>query len=127
MEDYFKLERRVEGKIPIVEGAGQVDVYTAPELKQALKEMLDEGTVTVIVDVSQVSYIDSHGYGTLSEANKRFQEKGGGITIVGPADPESNVRRGFKILGLDKSTDTKGNSCAFDIFDSVGQALEVLK
>ena len=44
---------------------GEVDVYTAPRLKAQLVELIDDGCISIIVDLEKVAFIDSSGLGVL--------------------------------------------------------------
>lgn len=85
---------------PRVEAAGEIDVTTAPELREHLHEAIDThvGEV-VVVDLSAVEFMDSTGLGVLVGALKHSRTSGGDIALVG-ARP--NVWKVFTITGLDK-------------------------
>ncbi len=79
--------------------AGEVDVATAPQLKDALLAVVDAGASSLRVDVADVAFIDSAGLGVLIGALKRVRENGGTIELVGlqPAP-----RKVVEITGLDE-------------------------
>lgn len=89
---------------------GEVDVYTAPRLKESLIEQIESGCVNVIVNLDDVGFIDSSGLGVLVGGLRRAKEKGGGIRLVCTRD---NILKIFRITGLDK---------VFPIFADVGEA-----
>ena len=53
---------------PVIEASGEVDVATAPDLAAALDAMIGSGAPNIVVDMEQVSFIDSSGLGTLVAA-----------------------------------------------------------
>jgi len=75
--------------------AGEIDVYTAPRLREQLMPLAGAGTL--IVDLSEVSFLDSTALGVLVGAMKRQRERGGTMRIVTAG---TRVRRLFEITGL---------------------------
>jgi len=51
--------------------AGDLDIQTAPQLKNFIDRMVREGTVKMRLDLSKLSYLDSSGYGVLIDATRR--------------------------------------------------------
>mgnify|MGYP000276419856 CR=1 FL=1 len=89
---------------------GEVDVYTAPKLKQQLVELIESGCINVVVDLGGVAFIDSSGLGVLVSALRRARERDGAVRIVCTRD---NVLKIFRITGLDK---------VFPIFSNTAEA-----
>jgi len=99
-----------DGDVCTVTLEGEVDVYTAPRLKEELTKVLERGCVSVIIDLEKVSFIDSSGLGVLVGALRRAREKGGAVRIVCTRD---SVLKIFRITGLDK---------VFPIFSDASEA-----
>ena len=78
---------------------GDVDLYTAPELKTELHRLIDAGAKRIIVDLTSATFIDSTTLGVLLGVLKRFRPGGGEIVLV-CSDP--NIRRIFEITLLDR-------------------------
>lgn len=109
----FKMETRsVESKPPIIELEGEVDVYTAPQLKQQMISLLESGARELVVDLTKVDYLDSTALGVLIGGLKRMRERDGNMVLVCPSP---RIRRVFEITGLDK---------IFDIFNTAQDATE---
>ena len=109
----FKMETRaVESRPPVIELEGEVDVYTAPQLKQQMIGLLEGGATTLVVDLTKVEYLDSTALGVLIGGLKRLRERDGNMVLV---CPNPRIRRVFEITGLDK---------IFDIFDTQGDAAD---
>jgi len=89
---------------------GEVDVYTAPSLKQELVTRIEGGCANVVVDLEGVSFIDSSGLGVLVSALRRARERDGSVRIVCTRD---SVLKIFRITGLDK---------VFPIFSDIVEA-----
>lgn len=91
---------------------GEIDVYTAPNLKTALVEVIEGGCVNIVVDLDGVSFIDSSGLGVLVSALRRARERDGAVRIVCTRD---NILKIFRITGLDK---------VFPVFSDIAEARE---
>lgn len=87
------------GSKTLVKVVGEVDVSNAPQLRQELEAALGEATPQVVVDFSEVPYIDSTGIGVLVGAAHRAKEAGGSLTL---SNPQKNVARVLSLLGVDK-------------------------
>lgn len=92
------LEARTEGDHTVVSVAGELDVFTAPRLEEKLSELVADGQVQLIVDLSDVSFMDSTGLGVMVKALKWVQDKGGTLQVVAA---EERIVKVFKITGLD--------------------------
>lgn len=97
MELDIHSERRDGLCLVVLEG--EVDVYTAPRLKEELVSAIEDGCVNVVVDMEAVGFIDSSGLGVLVSALRRARERDGAVRIVCTRD---NILKIFRITGLDK-------------------------
>ena len=79
--------------------AGEIDLYTAPEFKQQLLEVIDEGGLEVIVDFTGTTFIDSTTLGVLVSGVKRLRTNDGRLSLV---CSDRNITKIFEITGLDK-------------------------
>ena len=66
----------------VISLAGEVDLYTAPEFKQQLLEVIDQGGRDVIVDLSDTTFIDSTTLGVLVGGVKRLRTNDGQLSLV---------------------------------------------
>lgn len=89
---------------------GEVDVYTAPRLKEQLVMLIEDGCTKVVVDLEGVSFIDSSGLGVLVGALRRARERDGAVRIVCTRE---NILKIFRITGLDK---------VFPVFSDIAEA-----
>lgn len=87
------------GDVCVFTLAGEVDVYTAPKLKEVLVAAIESGCAKVLVDMDKVSFIDSSGLGVLVSALRRARERDGGVRLVCSRD---GILKIFRITGLDK-------------------------
>jgi anti-sigma B factor antagonist len=89
----------VPGNPPTVLIRGEVDVATSPRLRSTLSTLLAQGTSSLTLDFSGVSFIDSSGLGVLVGALRRIQERpNGSVQVVGTT---AFVRKIFQITGLE--------------------------
>ncbi len=76
---------------------GEVDTYTSPELSRALEEVIRGGATDVVVDVAEVTFLDSSGLSALIGGAKLARTHGASYRV---ARPGAHVRRLFEIAGL---------------------------
>lgn len=79
--------------------AGEVDVYSAPKLRDAIAESISVGRHDVVVDLTEVAFLDSTGLGVLVGGLKRVRGVGGSLVLVGPRE---RVVKVFNMTGLDR-------------------------
>jgi len=83
----------------VVAVRGEIDLFTAPELKSALADAIEEGRSRIVVDLSETTFLDSTALGVLIGAVKRLRSREGRLTIVNTDD---NIAKTFEITGLDQ-------------------------
>ncbi len=69
--------------VPILDVTGEIDIYTTPQFKDAVSAAIDEGKPSIIINMRNVSYMDSSGFGTLLSATKRLRPVEGGLYLTG--------------------------------------------
>lgn len=87
-----------DGNVPILAVSGEVDVYSAPALKDKITELIESGQETLVVDLSAVAFLDSTGLGALVEARAATTEAGGSMPLV---CNQERILKLFTITGLD--------------------------
>ena len=88
------------GDCAVLQVTGEVDVYSAPMLRERIRELAAKGAVHLIVDLAQVDFLDSSGLGVLVGGLKRLREDGGSLALVVST---SRILRVFQITGLTKA------------------------
>src|SRR5215203_2384588 len=83
----------------VISLTGEVDLYTAPEFKQQLLEVIGQGGKEVIVDFSDTTFIDSTTLGVLVGGVKRLRTNDGQLSLV---CSDRNITKIFEITGLDR-------------------------
>jgi anti-sigma B factor antagonist len=66
----------------ILQAAGEIDVYTAPQFKEAISSIIASGQKHLIIDMTSVNYMDSSGFGALLSATRKLRPEGGTINLV---------------------------------------------
>lgn len=112
MDEAFDVSVAEVDGVPVVSISGEVDVATAPILRDRLQELAAGGASTVVVDLHQMTFLDSTGLGVLVGALKRCREGGGELCLVAPQP------RILKLL------DITGLMGVFSLHDTVAEACE---
>lgn len=91
-----------QNKQAIMTLKGEIDVYTAPKLKEQLNELVGESEADVLVDLKDVTYMDSTGLGTFVSGLKHAKESGTTLKLI---RANERLYRLFKVTGLDHVID----------------------
>jgi len=95
----LSLETRQENDRTIIEVGGEIDVYTAPKLRERIIELVDEGQYHLVVDLEKVEFLDSTGLGVLVGGLKRVRGHDGSLQLV---CTQERLLKIFRITGLSK-------------------------
>jgi anti-sigma B factor antagonist len=106
----LSLETRNEGDWTVISVGGEIDVYTAPKLRESLVDLVNAGRYFLVVDVEKVDFLDSTGLGVLVGGLKRVRANDGNLRVV---CTQERLLKIFRITGLTK---------VFSIHDSVADA-----
>jgi anti-sigma B factor antagonist len=90
---------------------GDVDSYSASQLRERVIELLADGIRHIIADLREVDFLDSTGLGALVGSLKRLRDQDGSLKVVTGA---GRIPRLFRLTGLDR---------AFEVCPSVPQAI----
>lgn len=105
------LSTRTEGDATVVEVGGEIDVYTAPKLREQLIDLVSSGSYHLVVDMESVEFLDSTGLGVLVGGLKRVRAHDGQLKLV---CTQERILKIFRITGLTK---------VFPIYGTVDEAL----
>ena len=84
---------------------GEIDLFTAPELKATLTDAIEGGKSRIVVDLTETTFLDSTALGVLIGAVKRLRSRDGRLTIV---NVDQNIAKTFEITGLDQIFTIRG-------------------
>ena len=96
----------------VVAVGGEIDVYTAPRLRDKFTELVAAGSYDIIVDMQNVEFLDSTGLGVLVGGLKKVRAHEGSLDLVCNQDRLLKI---FRITGLTK---------VFPIYDTLDEALQ---
>lgn len=110
MDEAFGIDDRSEGDVVCIAVRGELDVATAPVLRERLFDVVDRSQVPVIVDLLAVTFIDSTALGVLIGTRERSEKRGIELRLV---IEEARIIKIFEITGLTE---------LFSIFPTVTEA-----
>lgn len=94
----------------VVRLAGELDLYNAHQVREALLACSAENPAKLVVDLAEVQFVDSTALGVLVEARSRMEDKQAFVL----AAPGVETRRALEVSGLDRH---------FNIRPSIDEAL----
>ena len=112
--DQLKLDTRNVGGFLIVALQGRLDAAVALDLKEALRRLIAEGSLHLLIDLAKVEFIDSTGLSVLITALKSTSSLGGDVVLLRPT---STVRSIIELTRL---------HCVFRVYDSESVALRAV-
>jgi len=96
----FKIsDEEIDDQTHVISLGGEIDLYTAPEFKERMVELIEAGKKNIVVDLSEATFIDSTTLGVLVGGVKRLRPSGGGLALV---CTDQNISKIFEITGLDR-------------------------
>ena len=107
----IKVETRAIDDWAVVDVEGEVDVFTAPKLRERIIGLLSDEKQRIIVNLEKVAFMDSTGLGVLVGGLKRVKERDGTLVLAGA---QGTVLRVLNVTGL---------NAVFPMFDSVEGAV----
>ncbi len=107
----MKLKVRTAESVKIIDCSGDIDLYSSTELREALLAQMQSGTSGVLVNMTEVTYVDSSGVATLVEGLQMSRQTN---TKFGLFGLRSNARSVLQLARLDK---------VFITFENEAQAL----
>ena len=96
--DLTLATRDVDGTTIVAVG-GEIDVYTAPKLRDKITELVAAGTYDIVIDMEAVEFLDSTGLGVLVGGLKKVRAHDGSLQLVCTQDRLLKI---FRITGLAK-------------------------
>jgi len=97
--EFALTEDALDADRHVVAVRGEIDLFTAPELKQKLTDAIEGGKSRIVVDLTDTSFLDSTALGVLIGAVKRLRSRDGALVIV---NVDQNIAKTFEITGLDQ-------------------------
>jgi anti-sigma B factor antagonist len=111
----MKIERAmIAESVPVLRLSGELDLSTVPDVRRAIRELIDEGQVSFVINLTNLDFVDSSGLGVLVGGLARVREKEGDIKI---ACANRRILRVFEMTRLTQ---------LFDIYEQEEQAAQAL-
>jgi anti-sigma B factor antagonist len=98
-EAEFEVTVSEKPGIPVLAVRGEIDVASAPEFHASLSDLIGQGPEVIMVDLSEVSFIDSTGLGVLVGAEKEMRQAGQDLRLV---VTQPQITRLLELTGLDE-------------------------
>ena len=111
----LKLGHHAQDGIEVIDVQGEIDMYTAPRLRELLIDLVSQGSYQLVVNLDKVGFLDSTGLGVLVGGLKRVRAHDGSLDLV---CTQQRILKILKITGLTE---------VFGIYDTVGQAIAAAK
>ena len=111
----LKLGHHAKDGIEVVNVGGEIDIYTAPRLRDLLLDLVSKNNYQLIVNLDKVEFLDSTGLGVLIGGLKRVRAHDGSLDLV---CTQERILKIFRITGLTK---------VFGIHQTVDQAIAARK
>jgi anti-sigma B factor antagonist len=92
-----QLHVRVVDGVPVLDVAGELDIYTSPKLKSAMADLLGEGHARFVVNLMKTTYLDSTALSVLTAALKQSRSSGGNVGLI---FTQPQIDKIFTITGL---------------------------
>ena len=99
LDDYHATVASLSPSLSLVSVSGEIDLYSAERLQQAIAEATSVGADTVLLDLSGVGFIDSTALGVIVQESKRLEGRGHALILV-TNDPRTV--RVLEVTGLDR-------------------------
>jgi anti-sigma B factor antagonist len=95
----FEATTDEEQVVPVLRVRGEIDVASAPEFHASLSDLVGQGSEIVLVDMSEVSFIDSTGLGVLVGTEKEMRQDGRQLQLK---VNQPQILRLLELTGLDE-------------------------
>ncbi len=111
----LKLGHYDKDGIEVIDVQGEIDIYTAPRLRELLIDLVSKGNYQIVVNLEKVGFLDSTGLGVLVGGLKRVRAHDGSLDL---ACTQERILKIFRITGLTQ---------VFGIHQTVDQAIAAMK
>jgi len=107
----LKLGHYAKDGIEVIDVQGEIDMYTAPRLRELLIDLVSQGSYQLVVNLDKVGFLDSTSLGVLVGGLKRVRAHDGSLDLV---CTQQRILKIFRITGLTE---------VFGIYETVDQAI----
>ena len=111
----LKLGHHGRDGIEVIDVQGEIDIYTAPRLRELLIDLVSTRSYQLVVNLDKVGFLDSTGLGVLVGGLRRVRARDGSLDLVCTQQPILKI---LKITGLTE---------VFGIYETADQAIAAAK
>jgi len=111
----LKLGHHAKDGIEVIDVQGEIDMYSAPRLRELLINLVSQGSSQLVVNLDKVGFLDSTGLGVLVGGLKRVRAHDGSLDLV---CTQQRILKILKITGLTE---------VFGIYETADQAVAAAK
>jgi len=111
----LKLGHHAKDGIEVIDVQGEIDMYSAPRLRELLINLVSQGSSQLVVNLDKVGFLDSTGLGVLVGGLKRVRAHDGSLDLV---CTQQRILKILKITGLTE---------VFGIYQTADQAIAAAK
>jgi anti-sigma B factor antagonist len=111
----LKLGHHATDGVEVIDVRGEIDMYTAPRLRELLIDLVSQGSYQLVVNLDEVGFLDSAGLGMLVGGPKRVRARDGSLDLV---CTQQRILKILKITGLTE---------VFGIYQTADQAIAATK
>jgi anti-sigma B factor antagonist len=108
----FGVTHHLVGKIAVVEVSGWIEIGSAPQLRDTLISVIDDGHVHLVIDLTDVAFLDSTGLGVLIGLLHRLRSRDGSLALAGASDRVYKVFHTTQLTKVLTITDTVDDAIA---------------
>ena len=112
----LKLGHHAQDGIEVIDVQGEIDMYTAPRLRELLIDLVSTGSYRLVVNLDKVGFLDSAGLGVLVGGLKRVRAHDGSLDLA--LRTQQRILKILKITGLTE---------VFGIYQTADQAIAAAK
>jgi len=109
------ISSRAKGEVVILDISGEIDLYNAPEIKDIINKLIEQKKYNVVINLKDVTYIDSSGIGALISSLSNLKKYQGGLKII---NVFASVRKVFELTKL---------TSFFDIYDNEDDSVKAFQ
>ena len=109
------ISSRAKGEVVVLDISGEIDLYNAPEIKDIVNKLIEQKKYNVIINLKEVTYIDSSGIGALISSLSNLKKYQGGLKII---NVFASVKKVFELTKL---------TSFFEIYDSEEEAVKAFQ
>ncbi|MDN3358664.1 STAS domain-containing protein [Actinomadura sp. DC4] len=108
----FGIAHHLVGEIAVVQVSGWIEIGSAPQMRDTLIGVIDEGHVHVVIDLSEVVFLDSTGLGVIIGLLHRLRTHNGSLALAGATDRVYKVFRTTQLTKVLTITETVADAIA---------------